>query len=208
MVTYNKIAGQSLHRLEALSDGVFAVAMTLLVLELHTPVAEAIHDEASLWHALVALLPRLMTYMMSFLTLGIFWIGQQTQHSHLAHSDRAYGWLSMIFLMAVTLVPFSTALLAEFVHYRIALLVYWFNILMLGVVLGACWYRARNFGLLKLDVTPEVDAAIYRRIFGGQTLYVFGAALCVFHNYWSIIFIIAVQMQYAIGFRFWPFSRI
>lgn len=57
--SYNRIAGQNAERLAALSDGVFAVAMTLLVLHLHVPAAEAIHSERDLWHALVALSPRL-----------------------------------------------------------------------------------------------------------------------------------------------------
>src|SRR5580698_5140797 len=70
---YNFIAGQSVERLAAISDGVFAVAMTLLVLDLHMPAAETIHSEAGLWQAVVALLPRVFVYLMSFLTLGIFW---------------------------------------------------------------------------------------------------------------------------------------
>ena len=80
-LTYNRIAGQSVERLAALSDGVFAVAMTLLVLDLRVPATEAIRNEHDLWHALLGLSPRLLMYMMSFLTLGIFWVGQQTQQS-------------------------------------------------------------------------------------------------------------------------------
>jgi len=87
--SYNRIAGQSVERLAALSDGIFAVAMTLLVLDLRAPAAEAVHDERDLWRALVALSPRLVMYTMSFLTLGIFWVGQQTQLNHLARSDRS-----------------------------------------------------------------------------------------------------------------------
>jgi uncharacterized membrane protein len=75
---YNAIAGTSAERLAALSDGVFAVAMTLLVLDIRVPAAETIHHEMELWRALVALSPRLMMYVMSFMTLGIFWVGQQT----------------------------------------------------------------------------------------------------------------------------------
>jgi len=80
--SYNRLAGHSVERLAALSDGVFAVAMTLLVLDLHSPVSQAVHSEYDLWRALVALSPRLLTYLMSFLTLGIFWAGQQTQLNH------------------------------------------------------------------------------------------------------------------------------
>jgi uncharacterized membrane protein len=78
-ISYNKIAGQSVERLAALSDGVFAVAMTLLLLELHVPAREAIHSEHELLHAMVAFGPQLAVYLMSFMTLGIFWMGQQTQ---------------------------------------------------------------------------------------------------------------------------------
>ncbi len=91
-MTYNLIAGKNLDRLAALSDGLFAVAMTLLVLDLRVPGSAsgsgAIHSERDLWGALVALAPRLIPYIMSFLTLGIFWIGQQTQLNRFARSDR------------------------------------------------------------------------------------------------------------------------
>ncbi len=109
---YNQVAGQNLHRLEGLSDGVFAVAMTLLVLDLHTPVAAAIGSESDLWRALVALAPRLLVYLMSFLTLGIFWVGQQTQLNHLAGTNRNHAWLHLAFLFAVSRMPFSTSLIA------------------------------------------------------------------------------------------------
>lgn len=77
--TYNVIAGQSVERLAALSDGIFPVAMTLLVLDLHAPVSGAVHGEPDLWRALIVLSPRLLMYMMSFLTLGDVWVSQQTQ---------------------------------------------------------------------------------------------------------------------------------
>ena len=129
--SYNRLAGQSVERLAALSDGVFAVAMTLQVLDLHSPTTQAVHSEYDLWHALVALSPRLLTYLMSFLTLGIFWVGQQTQLNHLARSDRHLTWIHIAFLFAVTITPFSM-LLAEFIRYRLALLVYWTTCCFLG----------------------------------------------------------------------------
>src|ERR1700684_1893584 len=133
--SYNRIAGQSVERLAALSDGIFAVGMTLLVLDLHVPLREAIHSEHDLLQGVAALAPRLLMYMMSFLTLGIFWVGQQSQLNHLERSDRSLSWLHMAFLFFVSMTPFSTTLLAEFSAYRIALLVYWLNILMLGAAL-------------------------------------------------------------------------
>jgi len=199
--SYNRIAGQSVERLAALSDGVFAVAMTLLVLDLRVPATEAIHSEHELWHALVALSPRLVMYMMTFLTLGIFWVGQQTQLNHLARSDRSLSWIHIMFLFAVTLTPFSTMLLAEFPAYRLALIVNWLNILLLGTTLYLSWMCAMDKGLVKHDLPPEVPIAIKRRILIGQALYAFGASLCVFNTYWSIGFIVLVQLNYAIAPR-------
>src|SRR5712692_354122 len=110
-ISYNRIAGQSVERLAALSDGIFAVAMTLLVLDLRAPAAEAVHSEHDLWRALAAPSPRLVMYMMSFMTLGIFWVGQQTQLHHLARSDRSLTWIHILFLFTVSITPFSTTLL-------------------------------------------------------------------------------------------------
>ncbi len=203
---YNRIAGQNVERLAALSDGIFAVAMTLLVLDLHVPVKEAVHGGHELGHALVALAPQLVAYLMSFVTLGIFWVGQQTQLNHLERSDRSLSWIHIAFLFAVSMMPFSTRLLAEFITYRAALLVYWFNILLLGLLLYASWVCATGTGLVKSDMPPEVPVAIRRRIVMAQSLYALGALLCVFGTYWSIGFIVLVQLNYAIAPR-WPWGK-
>lgn len=205
---YNRIAGRSTDRLAALSDGVFAFAMTVLALDLHVPAAFAIHSEGELGRALLELSPRLLTYLMSFLTLGIFWVGQNTQHDLLASSERGYAWIHIAFLMAVTLVPFSTSLLAEFITLRTALFVYWFNIAFLGATLLAGWYRARALGLVKKDAPEGTDHAIVRRVVVAQILYGVAALLCIVSNYWSIGLIVAIQLQYAIGLRFKPFRWI
>jgi uncharacterized membrane protein len=206
---YNRVAGQSVERIAALSDGFFAVAMTLLVLDLRVPAAEAVHSEHDLWHALLALAPRLIVFLMSVMTNGIFWVGQQTQLNHFARADRNLAWIHIAFLCAVSLTPFTTSLLAEFIHYRTALLVYWSNILLLGLTLYWSWsYAARN-RLLTDDAAPEVHTAIVRRIVIAQTLYACGAALSFLGTYYAIAAIVLVQINYAIAPRFcWGlFSR-
>lgn len=200
-IGYNRIAGQSLERLAALSDGIFAVAMTLLVLDIHAPAAEAIHNEPNLWHALIALLPRLVMFLMSFLTLGIFWNGQQTQLNHFLQANRNLTWIHIAFLAAVSINPFSTSLLAEFIHYRTALLLYWFNILCLGGLLYVSWRYARSAELIKEETPLDIICAIERRIVVGQGLYAFGAMLCFINTWYSIAFIVLVQLNYAIAPR-------
>lgn len=70
---------------------------------------------------MIALSPRLVVYVMTFMTLGIFWVGQQTQLNQLARSDRGLTWIHLAFLFTVSMTPFSTTLLAKYTTYRTAL---------------------------------------------------------------------------------------
>ena len=146
---------------------------------------------------------------MSVMTNGIFWVGQQTQLNYFAHADRNLAWIHIAFLCAVMLTPFTTSLLAEFIHYRVALLVYWFNILLLGATLYWSWSYATGAHLLSDDAPPNINSAVVRRIVIAQSLYAAGAALCFLNTYYSIAAIVLVQINYAIAPRFcWGlFSR-
>jgi len=178
------------------------VAMTLLVLDIHVPSAEAIHSEAELCHALTAMAPQWIAYLMSFLTLGIFWAGQQTQLNHIREGNRDLSWIHLGFLFTITMLPLSTRLLAEFITYRTALLLYWLNILLPGVMLYWSWKYATRKELIKDETTEEVRGAICRRVVIAQSLYAFGALLCLINNYVSIGFIVLVQLNYAVAPRF------
>jgi TMEM175 potassium channel family protein len=196
---YNRIAGKSLERIAALSDGLFAIAMTLIVLDIRVPPATAVHGEADLGRALLALSPRIVMYLMSFLTLGIFWVGQQTQLNFLARADRDLAWIHIAFLAAVATMPFSTTLLAEFITYRTAMLVYWVNLLLLGATLYWSWRHARHADLIKRDAPTGIDQAIERRIIIAQSLYAVGVMFCVVSTFLSIAFIFLVQLYYAVA---------
>jgi uncharacterized membrane protein len=203
LTLYNRIQGRNLDRLAALSDGIFAVAMTLLVLDLHVPLVAQVHGERELLAALVALGPQWITYGMSFLTLGIFWAGQQTQLNHLAEGSRDLTWIHLGFLFAVTLLPFSTRLLAEYIQFRTALGLYWLNIFVLGAMLFWSWSYATRANLVKADTPEEVRGSICQRIAIAQSLYAAGAALCFIHTWLSIAAIVLVQLNYALAPRLW-----
>jgi uncharacterized membrane protein len=136
------------------------------------------------------------------MTLGIFWVGQQTQLNYLARSNRSLVWIHIVFLFAVTIMPFSTKLLAEFPAYRIVLLSYCANLLLLGVTLYFSWVCADETRVVKDEMPKEVPAAIKHRIVIGQGLNALGALLCVVNTYLSIAFIVFVQLNYAIAPRF------
>jgi uncharacterized membrane protein len=212
-VRFREIAGSSLERLTALSDGIFAVAMTLLVLGLTVQTAGSAHLQGAqanreVWeHVLRPLWPHLLTYLMSFLTLGVFWVGQQTQLHHVRGTNRDLSWIHLVFLLCVALMPFSTMLVADYITAQLAIVVYWLNIVLLGAVLFAGQAYAGRAKLFKDDVTTEVRAAIRRRILIYQALYAVGILLCLVSTYASIAFIVLVQLNAAITPRIWPLDR-
>lgn len=110
----------------------------------------------------------------------------------------------IVFLATIGIVPFSTALLAEYITYRTALLIYWFNIFLLGGEFIVSWRYAVHRKLVKDDAPTGLNRAIYGRALTGQLFYGLGAALCIINTYWSIGFIVAVQLFFA----FAPFQRI
>src|SRR3989440_12803680 len=87
---YNEIAARSRLRLDAISDGIFGVAMTLLVLTLVAPTAMEVREAGDLWHALLKLMPNVVTYFMSFITLGIFWVAKENKSSVVERNDCDY----------------------------------------------------------------------------------------------------------------------
>jgi len=197
-IRYHRFAGSSLGRLAALSDGVFAVAMTLLVLDLKVP--SAVESEHDLLHALLHdVAPRLLPYAMSFLTLGIFWVGQQTQLESFTRSTRALTWIHLSFLLAVTMLPFSTALLAEHTTFRVSMAVYWLNLFALGLVLFVSLSYADRAHLMREETTEDMRAALKRRIVVYQGLYALAALTCLVNTYLAIGLLVALQLNSVIA---------
>jgi uncharacterized membrane protein len=207
MSIYNHIAGQSKERLAAISDGIFGVAMTLMLLDIHTPEAISAPGEWQLLHAVRTMAPGFAVYLMSYMTLGIFWIGQQSQLNYLKSSDRTLTWMHLAFLFAVTIVPLSTRFLTDFIHYRVALLFYWFNIFLLGLGLYVCWRYTMRAQLASKELPQRIAHAICHRIVVSQSLYAAGAALCFINTGCSIAFIVLVQLNYVIAPRFRKFCE-
>jgi uncharacterized membrane protein len=136
------------------------------------------------------------------MTLGIFWIGQQTQLDQLERGNRHYAWLQLAFLFAVTLVPFSTQLLAHNPTHRPALVIYWLNIVLLGLMLLAALEYGLHARLFRADRVSDVRHLMRGRIVIAQSLYAFATALCLFFPvYVSIVVIIVFQLNYVLAPR-------
>jgi uncharacterized membrane protein len=205
---YNILAGGEVGRIAALSDGLFAIAATILVLDFHTPEPADIHSEAELLRALAASAPRLLPWLLSLITLGIFWLGQQTQLNQLERSNRDLTWLHFLFLAIVTVLPFSTRLLADFLTFRTAFLVYWINIVLLGACLYATWSYADHGKLIREEAHGEISRAVKRRIIVAQSLYAIGAVAGLLNVTLGITLILLIQLNYAIGPRLLILSRL
>ncbi|MFM9424191.1 putative membrane protein [Variovorax sp. GrIS 2.14] len=133
------------NRLEALTDGIFAVAMTLLVLDLRIP--DEIGrptDEASLVHALWALTPKLIPYLLSFYLLGVSWLSLIKVRSRSEFVGAGYARWCLLYLLFVTLLPFSTVVMGRFTAYAAATALYAANI---GLVAAT--------GFLLMSVLPD-----------------------------------------------------
>ena len=113
-----------LTRIEAFSDGVFAIVVTLLVLELKVPALKDHASTAELAHALYELLPKFLSWLISFIIVCKFWLN----HHHLLrlarHADYGMVWLNSIFLMGQAFIPFPTALMGEYHSNRLAVSIF------------------------------------------------------------------------------------
>jgi uncharacterized membrane protein len=207
--TYNQVAGdRSLDRIGALSDGLFAIAMTIIVLEIRVPAVEP-HTDAALLGAIGQLGPRFVTYFLSFLTLGIFWNAQHAQLNYVARADRAFAWLQLVYLSFVALMPFSTSLLAEFIDLRVAFLVYWLNLYLLGAALYVVWSYAIRADLLTADANDGVRQAFRRRVVVYQAAYAIGAVVALLIGTTpAIVFVLLTQLNSAIAPRLPWVSRV
>lgn len=145
-------------RIEALSDGVFAIAMTLLVIEIHVPLLESgVNSINGLWSALLHLLPSIASYVVSFSILAMYW----TSHHALFHFftktvNRTLLQLNMLYLMILALIPFSTALLASYHDNLLAIWIYGLNIILMGAAQFCIMLYALNSKEIEIhDVGPR-----------------------------------------------------
>ena len=113
MALYDKFAGRNVRRIEALSDGVFAIAITLLVLEIKVPPTKGVTTETGLLHALSSMSDKFLIYFLSFMTMGIFWTGQGVQLNYMEQYDRNLNWMTLFFLLVISLFPFPFSLFQQ-----------------------------------------------------------------------------------------------
>jgi uncharacterized membrane protein len=160
-------------RLEAFSDGVFAIAITLLVLELHHPELE---PGERLWPALVHEWPQFGAYLTSFSILGIMWVNHHSMFRQIQRADRGLIFLNLGLLLWTTLLPFPTSLFAE--HLRddsinagVAGAVYSANLTLAAIAFSALWWHALRKHLIDHDMDKAEQRKSVLRYSVGTVIY-------------------------------------
>lgn len=164
-------------RIEGLADGIFAIAMTLLVLELHIGV-----DSQDIRGDVLALWPRMLSLVISFVILGIYWGAHHILMARLKEVSFVFMWRNIYFLLPISVVPFATSLLGEYPLSHIAQVVYAANLALCGIML----YRCIHFALKNPHFFAEPPSLEFKRNVATKVLLpvvVYVAAIgCTFWN--------------------------
>jgi uncharacterized membrane protein len=175
-----------IHRISSLADGVFAIVMTLLVLGVEVPQVpdEMIADQ--LFREVFLLWPLIAAYVVSFLVLGIYWMGHHTQFHFMRGVDRIALWMNILFFMFISLVPFTTKMVGQYSGQEVALVLYGSNLLAISLMLLAHWEYAARSGLLKPSTGQEEKKKVTRLIMIGAAVFAAGIGMGFVNPSWSL----------------------
>jgi len=184
-------------RLTFFSDGVFAITITLLVLEIKVPEIAENLVATELTTELVHLVPKIFSHIVSFIVLGIYWVGHHNMFMHIKRHDHVMLWLNTLFLMCIASVPFPTALIGHYPNQQISVVAYAGTLVVTGVVLQLIWWYATTHRLIDENTDPAFISFVHRYIRIAPILY--GLSILVsFFNLTVAKFIFVIVVVYHI----------
>jgi uncharacterized membrane protein len=189
------------NRLESFSDGVIAVAITLLVLGVHVPGPSPSHTLA---HELLSQWPSYVAYVVSFMTIGIIWINHHAMISRLTNADHPILMLNLLLLMSIGALPFATELMATYLRHSrgqaLAAAVYSGAFLVMSIAFSALNRHVllRKGQFLSQDLSLERRRQILSRALRGLVPYVVATALAFVSPYLTLAICAAVAVYYAL----------
>jgi uncharacterized membrane protein len=193
------------NRVEAFSDGVLAIAITLLILEISIPDVKGDH----LLDALARQWPSYAAYVVSFLTIGIMWVNHHALFDHIRTVDRGLLFVNIFLLLAIAFVPFPTALLAAYLRNadggRVAAVIYCLTYLIVGLGFIALWrYLHRHPELRKPSLTDAGVARALRRTWRGPAAYAGAALLSLVSPYAALVVCGGVAVYFVLPYSTEP----
>ena len=179
------------NRIEALSDGIFAIVMTLLILEFHVPTLPSNAPNVEVTPTLIALWPKFVSYIVTFVSLGFFWVGHHIMYHAIRRADRTLLWLNIFFFMFVSLLPFSTSVLNAFSEAFVAPLFFGANLAIIGWILFFQWHYANS----QPDMLANFVSAEYRtRVRSRMLIVPVATTLTVIVCFWSVGISLAIYV--------------
>lgn len=188
----------SLARVQNLTDGIFAVAMTLLVLDIR--LAPGVTRD-TLLPGLFALIPGLYSYVVSFFILALFWWIYHRMMAAFSHADNPFVWWNVGFLFLVTLLPFSAHLLGQMWGTRIATEVYCVHLVLLAIMELVMWRYGRRHALLSDRLNEREQGQVSARLAGTIGSYVCAAIVGYFFPTWFWLGFFAAAVTQPIAAR-------
>lgn len=196
MEAEHKVLFMASQRLEALGDGIFAVAMTILAIELHQPYVKGAKWTDFL-HAFNESWLELVCYFVSFIILGIMWFGHRMMFEYIGRTNRYFIFLGVLFYMVVCLVPFSTRLLAENTFRWHAIMMYAVNLSLCNLTLFAQWiYGTSRATMLHQPVPPAVKKEANFLFLISPVVYGIAIIFCFFIPIVSLAIFVATPVLY------------
>lgn len=187
-------------RVEAFSDGVFAIAITLLILDVHVP--RDLPETTTLGQALLKQWPSYLAFLTSFALIGIMWINHHKLFTLIKRSDHLLLVFNALLLLGATVVPFTTSLLAEYIGHseqRVAAMVYMGNFFVIAIFFNVLWrYAAHGHRLLAYDVSADEVRSINRAYTLGPPVYLLCFAIAYFSVPLALGMTIALVIFYAL----------
>jgi uncharacterized membrane protein len=163
-------------RLEALSDGVFSVALTILALDLVIPHTIASSGGQLSWHDIGGLVGPLFIVLLGFVVVGSFWLGNHLIFHYIDHTDRYVTWINLLYLFAIVILPYSTLLVANFHDSTPAIVFFGLNQIAAGLLAAASFRYADGAGLLKTRTDEHTRRFLMGRILIGPAFGAVGIA--------------------------------
>jgi uncharacterized membrane protein len=183
----------STSRLETFSDGVFAIAATLLILNVHA-------DGPHLGHALTRAWPSYAAYAVSFITIGIMWVNHHGVFAQIDKVDRTFLMINVFFLMSIAFVPFPTVLVAEHLrdaNLEVADLAYGFTLTVTATLYNLLWlYASSDHRLLGDDADSRVVSGITRSYLPGPFIYLAATLVAFWKSTVSVVLFAAIAAFY------------
>ncbi len=185
-------------------DGIFAVAMTILVLELHVPTLVQEVTNQALDAALWRLLPKMLCYLSGFVILGTLWVAHHYQFHYIRRSNRTLLWINLVFLLTISFLPFVVALIGTYGALPTPCILYGATLMVAGTCLLAQWQYAAGRGRRLVPhgmMTTAAFTAIRARILAGMVGYGSGLALAFVAPRLSLVCYAAMPLIYLIPGR-------